>query len=247
VLTLTHHLMRSLSALSFLLLIAATPAAMPAQAPLASPATATISVSAEGIVSVTPDQASIRLSVVTRAPTAREAGAANARKQRAVIDALLGLNIPKERIGTSGFRLQPEMRYAPNVAPEVIGYTASNTVTVELKSIDAVGAAIDAALKQGANEVSGLSFSFSGAAGARRDAITKAVQIARRDAEAAAQGAGQVLGALLSIDVSAESSPRPMMYDAGPASAMAAVAPRTPVEAGTQEIRVTVSTRWAVR
>jgi uncharacterized protein YggE len=170
----------------------------------------------------------------------------NAERQRAVIDAVRALGIPAAQIGTSGYTLQPEMRYAANRSPEVTGYAASNTVTVRLMSIDQAGGVIDAALAHGANQVSGLTFEFSGAEGARREAITKAVERARLDAEAAARGAGQTLGRLLSIDIGPPSSgPRPVMMRA--MAGGSADAAQTPIEAGTQEVRVMVSAKWAVR
>ena len=242
----THATMRALLIPSLALLALAKP--LGAQQPderlsLAPPSY--IAVSSEGVVSVTPDRATVRVAVVTRASTASEAGSMNAERQRAVIDAVRALGIPAAQIGTSGYTLQPEMRYLPNRTPEVTGYAASNTVTVRLMSIDQAGGVIDAALAHGANQVSGLTFEFSGAEGARREAITKAVERARLDAEAAARGAGQALGRLLSVDVGAPIYPRAMMLSA--VAVTSSQAAPTPIEAGTQEVRVMVSAKWAVR
>ena len=236
-------------ALSPLILTAACLVTLRANAQEAGPALPpSISVSAEGNVTVTPDIATIHLSVVTRGLTAQEAAQLNARAQRGVLDTLRALRVPTERITTSGYSLRPDYRYGPNNLRELTGYVATNTVTVELRSIDQVGGVIDAALARGANEVAGLIFSYSGAEQARREAITKAVAKARSDAEAAARGAGVTLGALLNISVGTPMYPSPMNVDRRMMSSMSAdAAPPTPIEAGSQAIRVTVSTRWSVR
>src|SRR5690349_6239332 len=72
-----------------------------------------ISVTSRGEVKVTPDRASIQISVQTRAVTAAAAADENAQKQRAVVDAIRGLGIDAKDISTTGYNVYPEQRYEP--------------------------------------------------------------------------------------------------------------------------------------
>ncbi|HVF39844.1 MAG TPA: SIMPL domain-containing protein, partial [Gemmatimonadaceae bacterium] len=107
---------------------------------------ASISVGARGEVKVSPDRAAIQISVQTRAVTAAAAASENARKQKAVIDALRALGLAASDISTINYNVYPEQRYEPNREPTVVGYNVTNTVLVELKTLTMVGPVIDAAL-----------------------------------------------------------------------------------------------------
>src|SRR5687768_10093557 len=64
-----------------------------------------IAVSSRAEVKVVPDRANIQISVQTRGETAAAAAAENARKQKAVIDALRALGIDAKDISTSGYNV----------------------------------------------------------------------------------------------------------------------------------------------
>jgi len=196
----------------------------------------------QGEVRVVPDRATISIGVQTRALTAGDASTSNARKQKAVIDAIRGKGVPAEQITTTGFNVQPEMKYdKPGAPPTVSGYLVSNTVTVQLQRTDLAGAVIDASIASGANEINSLSFSISNPDSARRAAITIAVGRAKGDAEAAARAAGGSLGMLLELTASEFETPimRPMAF-----ASMAKQAGDTQVEAGMQPVRASVTVRW---
>lgn len=203
-----------------------------------------VAVGARGEVKVVPDRATIQISVQTRAATAAAAADENARKQKAVIDALRALGIAANDIGTSGYTIYPEQRYEPNKEPVVIGYNVTNTLSVELKSISLVGRAIDAALTKGANMITSLQFYASNTEAARQEAIAIAVKKARSDADAAARAAGGSISELLEISIGSYSPPppRPMVMRAK--VEMAAAQADTPIEAGDQILAVDISTRW---
>jgi uncharacterized protein YggE len=202
-----------------------------------------IAVGARGEVKVVPDRATIQISVQTRAETAAAAATENARKQKAVIDALRALGIAANDISTSNYSVFPEQRYEPNKEPVVVGYNVTNTVSVELKSISLVGPAIDAALAKGANMITSLQFYASNTEAARQEAIAIAVRKARSDAEAAARAAGGSISGLLEISIGAyvPSPPRPMEMRAKVGMADQA---ETPISAGDQTLTVDISTRW---
>lgn len=199
---------------------------------------------ARGEVKVVPDRANIQISVQTRAETASAAAAENARKQKAVIDALRALGIDAKDITTSGYNVYPEQRYEPNKEPVVVGYNVTNTLSVELKSINMVGQAIDAALGKGANMISSLQFFASNTDSARQEAIAMAVRKARTDADAAAKAAGGSITGVLEITVGAYYAPVPRPMELRVKGAVAAQATDTPISAGDQTVAVDVTTRW---
>jgi Uncharacterized conserved protein len=204
-----------------------------------------ISVSSRGEVKVDPDRATVQISVQTKAPTAAVAAADNAAKQKAVIDALRALGLGDKDISTSDYSVTPEQRYEPNKEPTVIGYTVTNTLSVEVKSLKLVGPVIDAALAKGANMITSLQFTSSNTEAARRQAITIAVQRARGDADAAARAAGGSPGMLLEVSIGGYSSPPPRPFDMKVAATAMRAQFETPVDPGEQTISADVTTRWA--
>lgn len=203
-----------------------------------------IAVSSHAEVKVVPDRAKIQISVQTRAETAAAAAAENARKQKAVIDALRALGIDAKDISTSGYNVYPEQRYEPNREPVVIGYNVTNTLVVELKSTNMVGAAIDAALAKGANMISSLQFYASNTDAARQEAIALAVRKARSDAEAVARAAGGSITGLLEVSVGSHYAPPPRPMELRVRGAVASAQADTPISAGDQVVAVDITTRW---
>jgi uncharacterized protein YggE len=196
-----------------------------------------------GEVKVSPDRATIQVSVQTRAATAAVAAAENATKQQAVINALKALGLSNDQLSTVNYNVYPEQRYVEGKEPQIIGYNVTNTVLVEVRKLTQVGPVIDAALSHGANMITSLQFSSSNTDNARRTAIGLAIEKARADAEVAARAARGTLGGLLEINIGAYAPvpPRPMiMMRAAAASPQA----DTPINPGDDMIAVEVSTRW---
>lgn len=219
-------------------------------APLSSQQLATtppipqISVSSRGEVKVVPDRARIEISVQTKAETAAAAATENAKKQKAVIDALRALGLGSNDIATSGYNVFPEQRYEQNKEPVIIGYNVTNTLSVELKSISLVGPAIDAALAKGANMITSLQFYASNTEAARQEAIAIAIRKSRSDADAAARAAGGIVSGLLEIAINAYYAPPPRSMELR-AKGMVADQAATPIAAGDQTLAVDISTRWS--
>lgn len=218
-----------------------TPMSMAHMAP-----TPAIVTNGQGETKITPDRARLEVSVQTRAATAAEAGAQNAKKQQSVLDALRKLGFTSEQLSTVNYNLYPEMQYDKNgQSPRVVAYNATNTVRIDIRDVGMIGKAIDASLEAGANMISSLSFYSSNSDAARRSALASAVARARSDAEAIATAAGGTLGALMEISTS-DFAP-PVIYNraqmAGDMSAK--MATTTPIEPGEQTVTAVVMARWA--
>ena len=202
-----------------------------------------VSVSSHGEVKVSPDHATIRTSVQTRASTAATAASENASKQKAVITALRALGLSDADISTSDYTVIPEQRFEQNKEPVVVGYTVTNTLSVEVTSLRTVGPVIDAALANGANMITSLQFSASNTDVARRTAIAMAIEHARADADAAAKAAGGSLGGLLEINIGAYYSPPPRPFEMR-ARTTAMASDQTPISPGEETVSVDITTRW---
>jgi uncharacterized protein YggE len=202
-----------------------------------------ISTSATGEARYVPDRATISLGVQTRALTAAKASADNAIKQRAVIDAIRAQGIAADQISTVNYNLNAEQVYNPQAGdkgPRITGYVAMNTVRVEVKKIDQVGALIDAAIAKGANEVNSLDFHSSAPDSLRRVALADAYRQALADATVLAQAAGGQLGELIELTTgsSGGGQPQPMYRMSAQAAAS------TPISVGETALNAVVMARW---
>jgi len=202
-----------------------------------------IAVTGRGEIKVSPDRATLQISVQTRATTAAAAAAENATTQQSVLSALRAIGFTNDQLSTVNYNVYPEQRYDPGKEPLIVGYNVTNTVLVDVRRLSQVGPAIDAALSHGANMITSLQFYASNTEAARRTAIGTAIEKARADADAAARAAGGSLGSLLEINVGAYNAPppRPLMM-ARVANGVAQA--DTPIQPGDETLSVEVSTRW---
>lgn len=203
-----------------------------------------IAVTGRGEVKVSPDRATIQVSVQTRAVSAAAAASENATKQQSVLTALRTLGLQNDQLSTINYNVYPEQRYEQGKEPVIVAYNVTNTILVDVRKLNQVGPVIDAALSHGANMIASLQFYASNTETARRSAIATAIEKARADAEAAARAAHGSLGGLLEINIGAYSPPppRPMMMArvAGGVAQMDS----TPINPGEETLSVEVSTRW---
>jgi uncharacterized protein YggE len=200
-----------------------------------------ISVVGEASVSVPPDLARIEGGVTSEARTARDASEANNVAMGKVLQALKGAGIEDKDLQTSRLSLQPQ--YAPNRPPPnvIVGYQASNRVTVRLRDVTKVAGVIDTLVGAGANEIGGVSFMVAAASKLLDEARSRAIADARRKAEIYAAAAGVTLGAPLSI--SEENAPNAVPYR----RMTAGLAASAPVAQGEETLSVSVNVTWAIK
>ena len=203
---------------------------------------AMISVTGEATISVPPDQAQIEAGASSYAKTARQASEANNNAMGQLLLALKTANIDQKDIQTSRLLLQPQ--YEPNHSPPtVVGYRASNQVTVRLRDVAKVASTIDLLVGAGATDIGGVNFIVSQASKLLDDARAQAIADARRKAEIYAKAAGVTLGEPLSISEEGGSSPGPVFRAKMTAAPMAA----TPIAQGEETLSVTVNVSWAIK
>jgi uncharacterized protein YggE len=198
-----------------------------------TPTKKTITVTGNGSVTTVPDRAMFSFTVETRGDTAQAAIAKNSSAASAVIAAVKGAGIPASDIQTSQIYLSPQTN---QTGTEIIGYAASNTITVK-STIAKAGAVVDAAVGAGANGASGPMLSRSDQDAQYREALKDAVADAKVKAEALASAGGLTLSGAEAI-VEGSQSPGPIMYAKTDAAAS------VPIEPGTQSIEATVTVTY---
>jgi uncharacterized protein YggE len=203
------------------------------------PRTPSITVNGEATISAEPDQAQIDIGVVTQARSAPEASKDNAERLSRVLAEVKKLLGKGDEVKTSGYSLTPNYRYPQGGKPEIVGYTASNTVRIKTNTLDLVGKLIDTSMQAGANNVNRLVFTLKDEQGAQLEALRQASAKAKVKAEAVAASLGLKVVKIASI-TEGERTIQPIFRQAMSARAEAAQAP-TPVEPGTVEVRSTVS------
>ena len=211
--------------------------AAPAQETAQRPAV--LNLSAYGETRVAPDMATINLGVNTEAPTAAAAMQANAAQMTKVIASLKKAGIAEKDIQTSNLNLQAQYDYQQNEPPKLRGYQASNQVTVTVRDLARLGAAVDATVSAGANQVNGISFGLSDPTAAENAAREKAVKALAAKANLYAAATGNRLARLASLtEGGGYSAPPPVpMY----AMARMEKADSTPVSAGELSVRIDIN------
>lgn len=245
-----HTLVRATRVASVLTLIVAV--SLGAQTSQSAPPPLYVAASAVGETRVTPDRALVQVTVDSRGETAASAGADNRIKQERVIDAVKATGVAAPQIRTAGYRVHPEYAQPDRgKAPKVTGYRASNTIQVEVRTIENIGKVIDAALGAGATNISSVGLYASNTDSARREAVRLAVTKARGEAESAATAAGGTLGTLIELTIDPGGVPRPLLQHVVTTGAVLtsggemAVAPAfTPVEPGESLVLAVVRVRW---
>ena len=223
--------------------VAAAPAALAQMAPSAADTmfkATTFNLSATGETRVAPDIASINLGVMTEGKTAADALAANATRMTAVMASLKKAAIAEKDIQTSNLSVNPQYRYVENQAPVLIGYQVSNQVTVAVRDLKKLGAAVDATVNAGANQVNGISFGLADPSAAENAAREAAVRALSAKADLYAQATGYRVLRLVTLSEGGGYTPQPPMP-------MAAMAMRSeakdssPVSGGELNIRIDIS------
>jgi hypothetical protein len=221
-------------------LAAGTLLAAPALAQTTPPTA--ITVTGEATVSAPPDLAQIDAGVSSDAKSAREASDANNAAMGKILLALKGAGVAENDFQTSRLSLQPQ--YAPNRAgpSPVVGYRASNRITVRVREPNKLAGVIDTLVSAGANDIGGIAFTVSNASKLLDGAREQAVADARRKADIYAKAAGVTLGE--PVNISEEASPGPVAFRRNVAGMAASP---TPVAQGEETLQVTVSVSWGIK
>ena len=149
----------------------------------------TVTVSASASVFTEPDKASVQLEVTQEGKDAGETMKECSGKAETLIKVLKDKGVEEDDITTASTVVQPEYDYESQ-ENKITGYTASIVVVVSNQDTDDIGSVISAAMKNGANGVGNLNFFCSDYDEKYEEALRKAVEVARKKADAVAEAGG---------------------------------------------------------
>jgi uncharacterized protein YggE len=241
--------------LAALALGAAAPAlAQVAQPPVEiAPGNTLLTVTAEGKSFREPDMAVFSAGVTTQGQTAAEALGENSRAMARVIAALRGAGIAERDIQTQNLSISPVYAdpnrdaimasrisgqpYVPpppeQQVPKIVGYQASNNVSVRQRDLKEFGKVIDTLAAAGANQINGPMFQMDNGDPALNEARLDAVKQARERAELYSQAVGLRIVRILSIsEGGGYYGPPPVAFARGIAAVASAPPPPAPVQPG---------------
>ncbi len=212
-----------------------------------------VSVYAQASEEAVPNMAKITLSVETSDKDITKVSEANKQAANNSIQAVKKLldTANGETVKTLAFNVNPEYRYKDGQRI-FVQYTARNSYEVKIKDITKLGKIISAALSNGANVVSNLSYALD----ADEEACNKLIKTASGYAKAKAENAASALGTSITgikyanVQCSANENIQPRynmsLKSAGNAMAMEDSA-AVPTEGGTIKFRATVDASFFVK
>jgi uncharacterized protein YggE len=207
-----------------------------------------VELASEGMVQVKPDKATFNFTVVTEAPQAEEAAKANAREAEGFLTAIKRVLGKDDQVKTLQYRVMPIFRRVEKAqgkrkiyTDEIAGYRASHRFEVELRDLEKIGKVADTAVKNGVGEVQGPYFSHTGEEDLQNQATVKALERARKLAEALAQASGLKVKRVLKMSTAQNIQPR--IFAMAKAAPPAGAEVTTPIEVGdiTYRSHLTVS------
>lgn len=222
------------------------------------------SVSGEGKVNAIPDVAQTTVGIVVEggkdlAATQKEANT----KANKVVAFIKGEGVESKDIKTD-YSIEPRQQYyncgvtvyspdssvKPCPPPQIVGYTIRQTITVKMRDFDKVSGILKGVIDNGANTVSGISFTIDDPAKVESEARAKAIAQGKEKAEAVAKAGGFSLGRLLGIEEGSSYYPRyeyaTKAMDVG-MGGIASSAPAPAIEAGSKEVSVNVTLRYEIK
>ncbi len=222
----------------------------------------TITVNGVGTAETSPDEAILTIAVNNQAATADQAAKDNANTMSQVMAAILRQGIAKDGVTTVDYSLtpvymqsdkcvtttdpsppQPQPFTCATTTPQLIGYAVRNAIQATVKDMNSIGKVLDSATGAGANEIGGISFTFTSSTytNLQKQALQKAIQDASGQAQTMATGLGVRITGILSVNPAYVYQP----YINSKASTAAGEAP-TPIQMGTLQVTVNVQVVYEI-
>jgi uncharacterized protein YggE len=168
----------------------------------------TVAVNGTGSATATPDRAILNLSINTRRTTLAAAQKHSADVTAKVLALTDRLGIKREHVDSTGAMVRPDYRWnRQSEEQELRGYIAERQMKVNVRDLDKLGALIEGAVQAGVNQVSPPQLHSSERREAYRDALAKAAEDARANAEQLAKSLGVKLGPVMQINAGANTPP----------------------------------------
>ena len=206
-----------------------------------TPSEHNITVSGQGTVLVAPDTGQATLGVQIQNADLTAAQSQAAQTMTAIQNALKAQGISEDKIKTVVYNISINRDQKDPSSSTITGYTVVDLVQFSVKPVGKLGAALQAAIDAGANEVQGVGFTVEDTSAALRQARQQAMDDAHAKAQQLAQLAGVTLGPPIAVSEGVSYPPTPQSFP-GAVAASGASAP--PIQAGQTQISVTVTVSY---
>jgi uncharacterized protein YggE len=221
-------------------------AALSGQARADSMPPRTVSVGGSGEVAGQPDMARVTLGVESRKPTMAAARSDVAATVERVLTLTRNLKIDPKLVDSTRLQVSPDYVWNEKDRKQVLqGYVVSRQIEVTVKDLDQLGPLLEKAVDAGVNQVGDPQLDSSRRKELEREAMAKAVQDAKLNADTLATAAGARLGPVRSLNGQSNAMPMPMYK--GRAVAMAAdvaAAPPETYQAAEMKFNASVSAEY---
>ncbi|PIR46306.1 MAG: hypothetical protein COV07_04385 [Candidatus Vogelbacteria bacterium CG10_big_fil_rev_8_21_14_0_10_45_14] len=223
------------------------------------------SVSGEGKITTIPDVARTSAGILVEG--GKDLGALQesaSKKSRDLVAFLKKEGVDAKDIKTEQYSVEPRYQYfscgvrvysdggdvKPCPPPEIVGYTIRQSVSIKIRDFEKIGAIMAGVVDNGANTISGISFTVDEPAIVEAEARAEAIEMAKEKAEAVSKAGGFSLGKLLAIEEGGSmpiyrtyAMPESMDMAMGVSSQKSAPA----IEAGSQDVTVNVILRYEIK
>jgi len=203
-------------------------------------------VSGRGVVTVTPDIATLRLGIEAQAATVAIAQSQATEAMDEVMAALTDNGVVKKDIQTQYYSIRQVTKWDRDKEKEVVvGYRVTNKVNAKIREIDKAGTIIDAVATAGGDltRIDSINFSVDDPSAYYEDAREEAMADAKTKAEQLAELAGGRLGKATYISESSQVPPPIYRQDVYEEALPAAT---TPISPGEMEISLTVQVAYTL-
>lgn len=201
----------------------------------------TITVTGEGRISAAPDMAVLQLGVSREARAASDAMRLASEAAAAVLAQVEASGVATKDVQTVNVSLSPRWHRAQDDTPRVVGYIASNDLSVRVRDLASLGTLMDAVVSDGANQMNGLRFDIATPRPLQDKARQAAVADARAKADLLAEAAGVTLGPVMTISENGGFQ-QPMVMARGAMMESSSV----PIAAGELDVSVTVAVVFSI-
>lgn len=172
-----------------------------------------ITISGSGTVYAKADIANIEIGFKTGTKkTASEATVENSEKMNKIVAAVKKLGIEDKDIKTTNYTLNPMYNWTQAKGQELVGYEASQNVSLKIRDLSKIGDVIARTTEQGANQVGSIAFTIDDEYALKNQAREEAIKKAKEKAEMIAAQTGIKLGKIKGFYESASPVISPLMY-----------------------------------
>ena len=209
-----------------------------------------ISVSAEGVFTLIPDVAVIKLGVKTEDMKVANVVKENNEKMNSILSEVKSLGVLDKDIQTLSYNLSQQYDYPEKGERVFRGYLLDQQIQIKVRDFAKIGDVLERATSLGANSIGDLQFTIDDPSAARAAALQDAIVKAKIKAARIADSSGLKMKKLINIYEDYSQYPSySMATDMGGGEVMAkslsSVAPT--VQSGEQEIKVTVTLVYKAR